>query len=91
VRDFPFPLFGTQVTLPSLLCVFFLVIAYYSVSLCFPVWGSVCPGGCADLAQDCLWEYHILLSSPYCPHLRKLSGHWHLVVAWESSWFLCLM
>jgi hypothetical protein len=28
----------------------------------FPGWGSVCPGGCADLAQGCLWEYHVLLS-----------------------------
>jgi hypothetical protein len=23
----------------------------------FPRWGSVCPGGYADLAQACLWEY----------------------------------
>jgi hypothetical protein len=23
----------------------------------FPGWGSVCPGGYADLAQACLWEY----------------------------------
>jgi hypothetical protein len=23
----------------------------------FPGWGSVCPGGYADLAQGCLWEY----------------------------------
>jgi hypothetical protein len=27
------------------------------VSLFFPVWRSVCPGGYADLAQGCLWEY----------------------------------
>jgi hypothetical protein len=32
--------------------------------LFFPGWRSVCPGGYADLAQGCLWEYHILLSSP---------------------------
>jgi hypothetical protein len=23
----------------------------------FPGWGLVCPGGYADVAQDCLWEY----------------------------------
>jgi hypothetical protein len=26
--------------------------------------GSVCPGGYADLSQNCLWEYHVPLSSP---------------------------
>jgi hypothetical protein len=56
----------------------------------FPGWGSVCPGGYADLAQGCLWEYHVLLSSPCGPHLPKQSGHWCLVVAWEPSWFLHL-
>jgi hypothetical protein len=30
----------------------------------FPRWGSVCPGGYADLAQGCLWKYCIPLSSP---------------------------
>jgi hypothetical protein len=30
----------------------------------FPGWGSVCPGGYADLAQHCLWGYHVPLSSP---------------------------
>jgi hypothetical protein len=39
----------------------------------FPKWGSVCPGGYADLAQSCLWKYHIPLSSP-CPCLPKPSG-----------------
>jgi hypothetical protein len=39
----------------------------------FPRWRSVCPGGYVDLAQGCLWEYHILLSST-CPHLPKPSG-----------------
>jgi hypothetical protein len=28
----------------------------------FSGWGSVCPGGYADLAQDCMWEYHVLLT-----------------------------
>jgi hypothetical protein len=42
----------------------------------FPRWGSVCPGGYADLAQGCLWEYHVRLSSPCGPCLPKQSGHW---------------
>jgi hypothetical protein len=47
---------------PTLLATcFFFVIAYYSVSLFFPGWGLVCPGGYADLAQGCLWEYHSLV------------------------------
>jgi hypothetical protein len=54
----------------------------------FPRWGSVCPGGYADLAQGCLWKCHIPLSSP-CPFLSKSSGRGHLV-AWGPSWFLCL-
>jgi hypothetical protein len=56
VRDFPsLPAFSTQGTLPSLLCVFFVVIAYYSGFFSFfPGWGLVCPGGYADLAQGCL-------------------------------------
>jgi hypothetical protein len=39
----------------------------------FPGWGSVCPGGYANLAQGCLWEYHMLLSSP-CPHFPNHLG-----------------
>jgi hypothetical protein len=53
-------------------------------------WGSVCPGHYADLAQDCLWEYHVPLSSPCSLHLPKQSGCWRLVPR-EPSWFLCLM
>jgi hypothetical protein len=33
VRDFPFPPFHAQGAPPSLLCVFFFVIAYYSIFL----------------------------------------------------------
>jgi hypothetical protein len=33
VRDFPSPTFGAQGAPPSLLCVFFVVFAYYSVPL----------------------------------------------------------
>jgi hypothetical protein len=84
-------LFGTQGTPPSLLRVFFVVIAYYSVSLFFPGWGSVCPGGYADLAQGCLWEYRVPLSSPCGLHLPKPSGHSRLAAVWEPSWFLHFM
>jgi hypothetical protein len=39
VRDFPSPSFGTQGTLPSLLHVFFVVIAYYSFFFLFSLLG----------------------------------------------------
>jgi hypothetical protein len=45
----------------------------------FPGQGSVCPGGCADLAHGCLWEYRVPLSSPCGLHLPKPSGRCHLV------------
>jgi hypothetical protein len=64
VRDFPSSPFVAQCAPPSLLCVFFVVIAYYSVFFFFPCWGLVFPGGYADLAQGCLWEYCVPLSSP---------------------------
>jgi hypothetical protein len=74
VRDSPPPLFGTQGAPPSVLRVFIVLIAYYSVSLFFPGWGLVCPGGYADLAQGCLWEYCVPLSSPCGLRLPKPSG-----------------
>jgi hypothetical protein len=88
-RDSPHPLFVAQGTPPTLLCMFIFLIAYYSVSLFFPGWGLICPGGYADLAQGCLWKYCIPLSSP-CPCLPKPSEHGHLV-ARGHSWFLHLM
>jgi hypothetical protein len=67
VGSAPLPLSGAQGAPSSLLCVFFFSAAcYYSVwffSLFFPWGGSVCPGGYADLAQGCFWEYLMLLSS----------------------------
>jgi hypothetical protein len=84
-------LFGAQGIPPSLLHVFFVVIVYYSVFFSFfPGLGSVCPGGYADLAQGCLWENHVPLSSPCGLRLPKRSGCWHLVTAREPSWFLRL-
>jgi hypothetical protein len=87
-EGFPLPTtFGTQGALPSLLHVFFVVIAYYSVFFSFfPGWGLVCPGGYADL-----WEYRVLLSSPCGPRLPKPSGCSCLSVVREPSWFLHLM
>jgi hypothetical protein len=87
VREFPSPLFSAQGSLPSLLRVFFVVIAYYSVFFFFP-WVGI--RSYADLAQCCLWEYHVPLISPCGLHLPKQSGHWCLVVAWEHSWFFHL-
>jgi hypothetical protein len=87
-KDSPPLLFGTQCAPPSLQCVFIVLIAYYSVSLFFPGWRFVCPGHYAVLAQGCLWEYRVPLSSP-CLHFPKPSGHRGLVV-WGPSWFLHL-
>jgi hypothetical protein len=66
-----------------------LIIQFFL--LFFPGWGSVCPEGYADLAQGCLWEYCVPLSSPCGLCLPKWSGCWSLVVAWGPSWFLRLM
>jgi hypothetical protein len=85
----PLPPFGAPGIPPSLLLVFIVLIAYYSVSLFSPGWGSVCLGGYADLAEGCLWEYHVPLSSP-CLCLPKPSGHGQLA-ARGPSWFLRLM
>jgi hypothetical protein len=82
-----FPTLRAQCALPSLLLSFLLL---FIIQFLFYPWvWSVCPGGCADLAQDFLWEYHTLLSSPCGPRLPKWSGHWHLV-AREPSWSLFL-
>jgi hypothetical protein len=85
VKDSPPPLQHSGC--PTLFATCLVVIAYYSVSLFSLV--SVCPGGCADLAQGCLWEYCVPLSSPCGPHLPKTSGVWRLAAAWEPSSFLC--
>jgi hypothetical protein len=61
-----------------------LIIQFFS-----PGWGSFCPRGYADLAQGCLWEYCMLLSSLCGLHLPKPSGCWCLAVR-EPSWFLHL-
>jgi hypothetical protein len=70
-----------------LYCSYCLLLSFFF----FPGWELVCPGGYADLAQGCLWEYCVPLSSPCGPHLPKPSGCAWLVVAWGPSWFLLLM
>jgi hypothetical protein len=90
-EGFPSPPFGVQGAPPSLLHVFIVLIAYYSVSLFSPGWGSVCPGGYADLVQGCLWEYCAPLSSPCGPRLPKSSGCRRLAAAHGPSWLLHLM
>jgi hypothetical protein len=82
-------IFGAQCAPPSFQCVLFVLIAYYSVSLFFPGWRSVCQGGYAALAQACLWEYCVVPQSSPGPHLPKLSGRQQLA-ARGPSWFLCL-
>jgi hypothetical protein len=65
-EGFPSPPFWSSVC-PTLfaMCLYFSYCLLLSFSF-FPDWGFVCPRGYADLAQGCLWKYHILLSSP-CP------------------------
>jgi hypothetical protein len=66
----------------------FLLLLLIIQFLFFPWWGLVCPGVSPSVV--CVsTRYH--LNSPCGLHLPKPSGHWHLVVAWEPSWFLCLM
>jgi hypothetical protein len=50
---------------------FLLLITQF---LFFPQVGLVCPRGYAALAQGCLWEYRIPLSSPCGPRLPNTSG-----------------
>jgi hypothetical protein len=83
------PLFWQRSVGPTLFatCLYCSYCLLLSFSF-FPGWGSVCPGDCAVLAQCCLWEYSVLLSSP-CLCLPKPSGR-GLLVAWGPSWFLRL-
>jgi hypothetical protein len=84
--------FPSALWVPHLLCYmsFLLLLITQFFFLFFPRWESVCPGGYADLAQGCLWEYLVPLSSSCGLLLPKQSGHWRLVVVWEPCWFLHL-
>jgi hypothetical protein len=74
VRDFPSPPLWHS-GLPALFatCLFCCYCLLFSFSL-FPGWGSICPGGYADLVQGCLWEYHVPLSSPCGLHFPSCLG-----------------
>jgi hypothetical protein len=72
-----------------LFCCYCLSFSFFV--LFFPWMGVSLSGGYAGLAQGCLWEYCIPLSSPCGLRLPKPSGHCSLAAAWEPSWFLCLM
>jgi hypothetical protein len=85
----PPPIFGAQGTPPSLLSVFFVVIAYYSFSL-FSLGGGRSVQGLCWSGPGLLWEYCVLLSSPCGPRLPKPSGYGWLA-AQGPSWFLHLM
>jgi hypothetical protein len=81
VRDFPSsPLWCSRHPTLFAMCLF----CCYCLLFCFffsPGWGSVCPGAYADLAQGCLWEYHVPLSSPvvcvFPSHLGAGVWLWH--------------
>jgi hypothetical protein len=87
MRDFPSP--PSLLRALHLLCYVSFLLLLFSFSF-FPGWGLICPGGYADLAQGCVWEYHVLLSSPCVLRLPKQSGHWCLEAAWGPSWFFHL-
>jgi hypothetical protein len=71
------------------MCLFYCYCLLFRFSF-FPGWEFVCPGGYADLAQGCLWEYRVPLSLPCGPRLPKPSGCRCLAVARGLSWFLHL-
>jgi hypothetical protein len=90
-EGFPSPPSALRVPRPLCYVSFLLLLLITLFCFLFSLgWGSVCPGGYADLAQGCLWEYCMPLSSPCGPHLPKPSGRWRLAVAQEPSWFLHL-
>jgi hypothetical protein len=73
------PLRGSGCPTLFAMCLYCSYCLLLSFSFFFPGWGSVCPGCYADLAQGCLWEYRILLSSRCGPRLPKPSWRWCLV------------
>jgi hypothetical protein len=90
VRDSPAPpprLRCSESPPPSLLHVFFVVIAYYSVSV-FSL-----GGGRSVQGAILIWPKFVCGSTMYRlahGHLPKPSGHRHLAAAREPSWFLHL-
>jgi hypothetical protein len=78
---------------PHPLCYMFFLLLLLFIQfvffLFFPWVGVIYPGGYADVAQGCLWEYCIPLSSPGGLLLPKWCGCWHPAVQ-DPSWFLRL-
>jgi hypothetical protein len=65
MRDCPFPpLWHSRHPALFATCLFCCCLFGFFSFSCFPGWESACPGVYADLAQDCLWEYHVPLTSP---------------------------
>jgi hypothetical protein len=87
-EGFPLPP-SSVLRAPRPLCYvsFLLLLLIIQFFFFFPWVGFSCPGGYADLAQGCLWENHVPLSSPCGPRLPKPSGCWHLAAAWEPPDF----
>jgi hypothetical protein len=68
------PIFSAQCAPPSFLCVFIVLIAYYSVSLFSPSGSWSVQGTMLFWPRVVCGSTVVLLSSP-CPHLPKPSGH----------------
>jgi hypothetical protein len=65
MRDCPFPpLWHSRHPALFATCLFCCCLFGFFSFSCFPGWESACPGVYADLAQDCLWEYHVPITSP---------------------------
>jgi hypothetical protein len=90
MRDFPSPFQHSGCPALFAMCLFCCYCLLFSFFSFFPGWGLVCPGDYADLAQGCLWEYSIPLSSPCGLHLPKSSGSCCLMAMQVPSWFLHL-
>jgi hypothetical protein len=89
VRDFPSPTLwhsGHPTLFATCLFCFYCLLVSFSF---FLLWVFFFPGGYADLAQDCLWEYRVPLSSPCGPRRPKSFGRCCLVAAWGPFCFLC--
>jgi hypothetical protein len=72
------PIFSDQCTPPSFLCVFIILISYYSVFLFSPGGGRFVQGAMLLWPRVVCGSTMVLLSSP-CPHLPKPSGCGQLV------------
>jgi hypothetical protein len=72
MRDSPLPPLATRA--PHPLCYMSFLLLLFIIQFFFLGWGSVSPGGYAELAQGCSWEYHVSLISPGCLLLPSRLG-----------------